>query len=305
MQNEKLKGNYKYFLITKNYDCEQVARKNWKADLEAIPSVTYWKGQLEVGEKGTYHAQALLYFLTSKRTSHFKEMGMWVSGISAADASLRVQKYVTKDQTRVEGPAECGICPSGLRKGRDWEEARKLAKEGRFEEIQASIYVPYLNNLKKIHFEATTPKQTEDCRGVWIVGKAGMGKSHYARSMYSASLYIKQQNKWWDGYNGETTVLLDDLDSPCMGHLLKIWGDKWSFRGESKGGTINPQYENFVVTSNYYPSDLWGSDQILCEAISRRFIFIVFYEYQKYVIGKDRGEIPLIPSFFSDLIIIK
>lgn len=41
--------------------------------------------------------------------------------------------------------------------------------------------------------------------------------------------YIKMANKWWDGYNDEPEVLLEDV-TPSMdwlGYFLKIWTDNW------------------------------------------------------------------------------
>lgn len=82
-------------------------------------------------------------------------------------------------------------------------------------------------------------------------GEPGTGKTTFARTEYPGSLYIKPQSKWWDGYSGQKTVVLDDLDSDCLGHYLKIWGDKWAATGEVKGGTVPLKYDRFIVTSNY------------------------------------------------------
>lgn len=87
--------------------------------------------------------------------------------------------------------------------------------------------------------------------GIWIYGPPGTGKSTSVRNMYP-ELFIKAQNKWWDGYEGEETVLLDDLDKygACLGHYLKIWSDRYVFKGETKGSTVPICPKRFIVTSN-------------------------------------------------------
>lgn len=106
-------------------------------------------------------------------------------------------------------------------------------------------------------------------RGVWIYGPPGTGKTHSVISEHPG-LYWKQQNKWWDGYQGEEIVLLDDLDSACLGHHLKRWLDKYACTGEVKGGTVSLQHKTFYITSNYTPEDLWPEDAVMCEAVRRR-----------------------------------
>lgn len=109
-------------------------------------------------------------------------------------------------------------------------------------------------------------------RGIWIHGAPGIGKSHIVRTN-EPSLYLKTQNKWWDKYNGEPAVLLEDFDKKgeCLSHYLKIWADKWACTGEIKGATVPLNFERFYITSNYHPRDIFPDDPALLEAISRRF----------------------------------
>ncbi len=101
------------------------------------------------------------------------------------------------------------------------------------------------------------PQDAEECRGIWIWGPPGTGKTTTARNLHPESVYIKAQNKWWDGYLGQDLVIMDDLDLDVFGHHLKIWGDKWGATGEIKGGTVGLNYQYFVVTSNYSIEELF------------------------------------------------
>lgn len=106
----------------------------------------------------------------------------------------------------------------------------------------------------------------------WIYGEPRLGKSYACRSAYP-ELYEKPQNKWWDGYQGETAVLLDDFDKQgaCLGHYLKIWADNYRFNAEVKGGMLRPCYTVLLVTSNYTPDQIFTEDKELCDAIAARF----------------------------------
>lgn len=113
----------------------------------------------------------------------------------------------------------------------------------------------------------------EGLRGQWYWGPPGCGKSFKAYTEYPTA-FRKAQNKWWDGYVGQSVVILDDLDllgGQTLGHYLKIWADRYPCTGEIKGGTINLRHDVFLVTSNYLPEDLWPGDLQLVEAIRRRF----------------------------------
>jgi hypothetical protein len=137
---------------------------------------------------------------------------------------------------------------------------------------------------RAIVMDSYTPKEE---RGVWIWGPPRVGKSRLIRDL-DDSLYIKPQSKWWDGYDGEKIVLLDDLDTPCLGHYLKIWTDRYPCSGEIKGGTVKLQHDYFVVTSNYSIDNLFkDSDEEIRLAVKARF-------NEVYI--PDKTQVPKIPE---------
>lgn len=123
----------------------------------------------------------------------------------------------------------------------------------------------------------------QDCdhmRGIWLYGAPGTGKTTTARSFkgFETDTYLKEQNKWFDGYMGEKCIVLDDLDTNTLNHFLKIWADRWACRGEIKGGMVWLRHEYFIVTSNYSIRELMQKDnyvdEALLAALKRRFIEI-------------------------------
>ena len=104
-------------------------------------------------------------------------------------------------------------------------------------------------------------------RGLWFYGSPNTGKSFRAREIslkeFGQNPYLKDANKWWDGYEGEKVVVLDDLDPtftsmPGLTNKLKVWTDRYPVNGEIKGGTIPLEHDIFIVTSNYRPHEVWS-----------------------------------------------
>jgi len=230
----------------------------------------------EIGEEGTPHLQGFLIRHKNARLAAMKKLhatAHWE--IAKADWETNY-KYCTKDGDITEH----GKQPLSKRKrGEDeklrWENARTAAKEGRIDDIEADIYLRFYRTLKEIKKDhMVQPQEAEDVTGVWIYGPPGCGKSRGARTDYPGA-YLKGQNRWWCGYQNEEYVIMDDFDCGKLGHLLKIWADRYPFNAETKGGMLAIRPKKLVITSNYSPDDPkfeWDAEETA--AIKRRFKII-------------------------------
>lgn len=251
---------------------------NWTdEEYEAMfewPAVDYMVAGKEVGESGTNHIQGFVRFTVNMRLSAVKKLN--------ARAHWEITRGTTRqaaDYCKKEGDfEEVGEMPmtaeeKGEMERARWEEIRQKAKSGDIETIEPQVYVVHYRTLKEIardHMAQVAPLKAP-C-GIWIWGQAGVGKSYYARKTWPEH-FIKELNKWWDGYSNEVTVIVDDMDpnyASAFGRLFKIWSDAYPFVAETKGGAIRIRPERFVVTSQYRIDEVWSDKETLA-AIKRRF----------------------------------
>jgi len=150
---------------------------------------------------------------------------------------------------------------------------KKLAQEGNFEEIAPDHYVKYYATLHRIAKDCMKkPEPLEIVCGLWIHGATGSGKTHAVVTQHP-NRYIKPLNKWWDGYQNEDVVHIDEIcpeHAKWIASFLKLWGDKWPFAAEVKGGAKQIRPKLVVITSNYTIEQMNFSENDL-PAIIRRY----------------------------------
>lgn len=222
-------------------------------------------------ENETPHLQGFVIFKKMYRLSAVKKLQERAHWEVAKGTSKQASDYCKKEGVFKEIGT---ISEQGRRT--DLEQACLMVKESGTANVVAeelpTCFVKYSRGLRDYALAITEPYDHVSVRGVWIYGPPGTGKTHCARH-FDPNAYMKAQNKWWDGYANQETVILDDLDTDVLGHYLKIWADKWSCTGETKGGTVQLRYKLFVVTSNYSIEELFKEEH-MCDAITRRFKII-------------------------------
>jgi hypothetical protein len=108
---------------------------------------------------------------------------------------------------------------------------------------------------------------------LWICGPPRIGKSYWAHNGWSHPFYLKNQNKWWDGYQGEETVIIDDFRTPLLAGKLINWAGEYEQYGETKGGHVPLQHKRVIITSNYKIDEIFKGEEFAIEkdAIKARF----------------------------------
>lgn len=156
-----------------------------------------------------------------------------------------------------------------------WKSARALACAGTPDLIMDDeLYSRYYSTWKKMAADHMPAPQTLSVlQNEWNWGSTGTGKSKSARDRFPDAYIKDPKEKWWDGYAGQETVIIDDFDvfQKALGGDMKRWCDHYPFPAQVKGGTMLIRPKRIIVTSNYSPEEIWD-DRATLEPINRRFI---------------------------------
>ncbi|ORX64615.1 hypothetical protein BCR32DRAFT_251016 [Anaeromyces robustus] len=231
----------------------------------------------EIGESGTQHLQSCFQTRNRIRLTTIKNK-INIPGIHLECQKkqyLANARYCSKSDNCWFWPSrEANFNTDGSpitnTNNKKYLDAVALAKKGLFNQIDPEIYLKYDNKLKKIHVEnlKTENMLLNNQFGnffqdffILIWGPTGTGKSYCIEDLvyhlqqfwfqycsqknieYSPLLvYNKKCNKWWDSYNGEKIVVIEELELSWVchsGNLLKQLCDQYPFPVEVKGATIN------------------------------------------------------------------
>lgn len=237
--------------------------KTWKFTLnnwtpEELDNILHWDvnrlaAAEEVGEEGTPHLQG---FVTFKRAFRLTALKKLQSRAHWEKALVSDWNYENKDGNKVHR-----IDNTRQGKRRDIDDAYDaIAAKKPIREF-VSEYKPGFQAMKvyeKLLDVLADPRPNTDIDVRWYYGPTGCGKT---RSVYEEfpGLYRVLSYKWWDGYNGQPVVLVDDIRAGwCrFEELLKIT-DRYPFRVEKKGTSCEVQFTTIIFTGPVGPSTMFG-----------------------------------------------
>lgn len=197
----------------------------------------------------------------------------------------QARTYAMKEDTRIAGPWEFG----------EWIEpnpGRRTDIEAIHQQLVANTPVAdivrehasalrIIRNLVAAQALLAPRRKTfdPDVKVVVYWGEPGMGKTRRAYADAGEDYYLKDpSNKWWDGYVGQSVVIVDDyggdrMESKWPVANFKQWTDKYPVSLEVKGGMTYANWKTLIFTSNYEPAH-WYHDSA---PILRRLDKVVYF----------------------------
>lgn len=246
-----------------------MAKRDWCFTLNNFAStsidwpatVKYAVWQHEVGDgtddvpKGTHHLQGYVEFKAVTRLSACRKILSTAHWEPRKGTDVQARDYCMKDDTHVAGPWEHGTFVASAQGSRsDLTAACALVKAGgvkRVAEEMPEMFVKFERGLKALEFTLAAKRDwVMDARVYW--GAAGAGKTRAVYDEFGAdNIYVKDPTtEWWDGYNGEECVLVDEFYGTLKFSYLQRLLDRYPMPVQIKGGTTHFRSKVIVFTSN-------------------------------------------------------
>lgn len=182
---------------------------------------------------------------------------------------LACKEYCSKSQ-RIEGPWELG--DFNIKPTTNTPPLKKIKRDG----LQVCIEQnPFKVRTWTALLEWALSPRGSMTIGLMLTGEAGKGKSKIAYNIGSflGDVYFKDSTKWWNGYQGQPTVIVDDYRRGFTEDFWLRLLDRYPLRVETKGGYVNFNSKVVFVTSNETLSQTIGSTPQILRRIKEYTIY--------------------------------
>lgn len=266
--------------------CERIVEKEFDLSMNQVAQSKYWVftlnnppsnevpgewpktewvvWQRERGENGTEHLQGYAIFETKQRLTALKKINKSAHWEPRRGNHAQAKAYATKDDTRIDGPWECGEEPADKEQGKrnDLLALKRKLDEGATEAAIAAdpdLFPVWARHHKVVaRYKMLTGKQRDwpvFTQVIW--GAPGLGKTRKALELAGPAAYWLPrpagQTSWFDGYIGQDTIVIDEFYGWLSLDLLCRILDRYPFQVETKGGSQPLLVRKVIITSNVAP----------------------------------------------------
>ena len=282
MQSKRGSAVKDWFYTCNNYTDDDVERI--KSAFEEGEIHGYICGK-EVGKNGTPHLHGLIQFNSRKRLCQVKAiLGPRPNLQARAGTVDEAIKYVSKDGDTFQHGE---ITKSGHRS--DLQEAAQAIESGAtprdINKSNPALFIRHHKGLKRLHEEVINEKQrTWKPLSLCFVGETELGKTRLAEQFKPAYIWNPSQEKWFDNYQGEDVLIMEEFRGQLpLGMLLKIL-DHGNPSAQTKGGMVKISSSTIILTSPTHPTSWYKQENVSdkIQQLIRRLDYIEVFTTQTW-----------------------
>jgi len=236
-----------------NYTAEEYADiKNWDCDYLVVGE--------EVGKEGTPHLQGYVEWKGSKRFTTMKKLNSRIHWETRKGSAAEASAYCMKD-----GIFFCSgkISQQGTRS--DLQAVCKAVSEGKsntqIAEEFPTMYLRFNRGINELRTASFTDRK-EPPTVEWRWGATGTGKTRFCVDKHTDSFYIKDSTMWWNGYEQQEAIIIDDFDGRWPYRDLLRLLDRYPYQGQYKGGYVKINSPFIYITCEHPPSHFWTDNEL-------------------------------------------
>lgn len=110
---------------------------------------------------------------------------------------------------------------------------------------------------------------------MWIYGPSGTGKTLFATKV-AKTFYVKDGTQWWDGYEQQDAIIIDDFDGKWPFRDLLRLLDRYPYQGQVKGGYVKINSPYIIITCDrHYESVFLDKTDHELSQLQRRFDLVL------------------------------
>lgn len=255
---------------------QEPAAKNWcftwhfdgEPPKPTWPNVQFVSYQPEICPKtGKTHLQGYVQFKEKLRFSALKKLQKEVHWEKRRGSHKQALAYTQKEDTRVPNavPVQEGEPVGGA--GGFVDLQRDLDQGMSVSDAAETYFAQYLRYSKSIESYIQMRMLPRDPSvpvfTTVLYGPPGTGKTRYATHHAGPDAYwLARPNSqtgalWWDGYNGQETVVIDEFSGWVPRELMCTILDRYPCTIQKKGASTQLRATKFFITSNKHPSEWW------------------------------------------------
>lgn len=266
----------RHFCFTINNWTQEELNQLKKIELKKIKYIVCGE---EVGEKGTPHLQCFITWQNVKTESacrkllppraYVRHMYQHSNATASADYCKKDKKiaYEAGNPPRQGSRTDLKKVVDEVKEGKS---IRKMVDDNTIKNHQG---LKYAQELKKIYEKKRDWKPDV----IWYWGKPGSGKTHKATQILKElaededNIYYQMRTgQWWEGYDGQEYVLIDDLRANFMtfSDLIKLL-DRYPIRVETKGSSRQFVAKVIIITSPFPPERAYHTTECINQLLDR------------------------------------